>query len=233
MECKLSKRHELIADYLTHELAEDESKAFEEHYLQCDACFQELRVAEDAMNLVEAQGPAVLGASKTRWSKALKGIGQRFTFPHFQKRWAFLTATAGAVATILIIFISLNHRKGQLHLSGPNFEPEPYLEEWVTESTRSGGEKIDAVLSPGIGEKFDGKEITFHWKMNEKIPVSLKILSNHEQEIFTAKPDPAQFPLLTVRINTRILSGPGLYYWRLEDETNVLFVGKFYFLGNN
>ncbi len=46
MKCTLPKRHEAIADYLTNELSEEQTIDFEEHYLQCDVCFKELRVAE-------------------------------------------------------------------------------------------------------------------------------------------------------------------------------------------
>ena len=59
MECKIKNRHELISNYLLGELPEDEVKAFEEHYFQCETCFKELKIAEDAVNLIEKDGKAI------------------------------------------------------------------------------------------------------------------------------------------------------------------------------
>ena len=118
-------------------------------------------------------------------------------------------------------------------LTGPSFAPEPYLEEWVTQSTRTGDEIIDTVLSPELGEKLAGGQMTFQWTMLARIPVSLKILSNLEEEIFTSTPELEHFPQFTIEIDTGIFKEAGLYYWRIEDEENVFFVGKFYFLGKD
>ena len=72
-------------------------------------------------------------------------------------------------------------------LSGPEFKPNPYLEEWSTENIRSGSNILDKVLSPQSGEKFNNRKITFRWKMFKKETVSLKILTNLEKEIFKAR----------------------------------------------
>ena len=116
------------------------------------------------------------------------------------------------------------------NLTGPSFRTVPYLEEWITENVRSGNNKIDTILSPGIGEKFREENIIFKWKMIDKEIVSLRIFNNLEKEIFTSKPDQIQFPLLNVNVISKTFQQSGLYYWRLEDESEVLYVGKFYFL---
>jgi hypothetical protein len=115
-------------------------------------------------------------------------------------------------------------------LTGPAFEPNLYLEEWITENVRSGREVIDTVLSPVLGEKFYDEEIVFKWNMIEKEPVSLKIIDNFEKEIFSSIPDVIQYPLLTLQLKPGIIKQSGLYYWRIENENEVLYVGKFYFL---
>lgn len=229
MKCTLPQRHEAIADYLTNELSEEQTIDFEEHYLQCDVCFKELRVAEDAMNLIEDEGPSILAAPETRtrnldYSKRKLG---------WQPRWGFAIASVSVVAVIGFIVLTNLNETDLDNLSGPSFAPEPYLEEWVTQSTRAGDEIIDTVFSPEPGEKLDGGQITFQWTMLERIPVSLKILSNLEEEIFTSTPELEQFPQFTIEVDTEIFKEGGLYYWRIEDKENVFFVGKFYFLGKD
>ena len=229
MKCTLPKRHEAIADYLTNELSEEEAIAFEEHYLQCDVCFQELQVAEDAMNLIEDEGPSILAAPETRT--------RNLDYPKrklgWQPRWGFAIASVSVVAVIGFIVLTNLNETDLDNLSGPSFAPEPYLEEWVTQSTRTSDEIIDSVLSPEPGEKLISGRITFQWTMLERIPVSLKILSNLEEEIFTSTTELEQFPQFTIEVDTGIFKEAGLYYWRIEDEENVFFVGKFYFLGKD
>jgi len=118
-------------------------------------------------------------------------------------------------------------------LYAANFEPVPHLEAWIEESIRSEGTIIESVISPKIGEEIRGGEIVFQWKMLEKAPVAVKILNNAETEIRHDAPDLAHFPLITLRVKTEILKEPGLYYWKIEDESDLLFVGKFLYVKRN
>lgn len=231
MKCKLQNRHKLIADYLSGELSENEAKAFEEHYFQCETCFQELRVAEEAVYLVEKEGPAILRAGQPGWRESVRRFIRALTFGDLTTpvRWAVATAALAATLIALVILTSHND-KNSADLFGPNFEPLPYFEEWISEDTRSAGETLEVVMSPAIGEKFTDKGITFQWRMRENVPVTLKILTNVEEEVLTATPDPTQFPFYTVVVEPDTFTEAGLYYWRLEDEQDVLYVGKFYLL---
>ena len=273
MECKLKNRHELISNYLMGELPDDEAKNFEEHYFQCETCFKELKIAEDAISLIRHEGPAILEpqthqpmAETEDESSKHKNFGsiiQKFTFPGLSspKRWGIAAAAIAVAITFLMIFTNRNDQEVfnnkitsrnketpkamdtlkesrqkpeqvkdfLAELSGPDFEPEPYLEEWITENIRSDSKMIDTVFSPLIGEKFYNKEIIFRWNMTNDNVVSLKILTNREEEVFNATADQTQFPLLKVRTGINAFKQSGLYYWRIEDENEVLFVGKFYF----
>jgi len=261
MGCNLKNRHELIANYLVGELPEDEAKSFEEHYFQCEICFKELKAVEEAINLIEREGPSILAAGKPT-EKNLISIIKRLTLPDLSapKRWRIAVTAAAAVAIFLMLLTTRNdqgiinnkvvskdngtsERKDTLskkgiiqnddmiaELSGPAFKAIPYLEEWITESVRSDNDKIDTVLYPRIGEKFHDEDIIFKWRMvNNKI-ASLKILNNIEKEIFTSTPEEMQSPLFSIKVGSKTIKQSGLYYWRLEDENEVLFVGKFYFL---
>jgi len=278
MECKIKNRHKLISDYLMGELPDDDAKNFEEHYFQCETCFKELKIAEDAINLIEREGSAIFEPDahqplaetegKSSENKDSKNIIHKLIFPDLSTpfRWG-ISFTFIAVLAIILFFLSQNkqgtinekvitkeeekfpedqndplakdtiiekdnsHLKNDFaELTGPSFKTVPYLEEWITENVRSVNYNIDTVLSTGIGEKFQEKVIIFKWRMVEIENVSLKILTNLEEEIFTSTPTKNLLSSYTVQAAPEIFKKAGLYYWRIEDENEVLYVGKFYFL---
>jgi hypothetical protein len=278
MECKIKDRHKLISDYLMGELPDDDAKIFEEHYFQCETCFKELKIVEDAINIIakegitifepEAHQPLAEEGGKSSENKYSKNFIPKLIFPDLSppKRWGI--AFAAITVMVLALFLTLLNDQEVLNdkvitknketlpenqenplaadtisekdnspfnndfaeLTGPAFKPVPYLEEWITENVRSVNNNIDTILSPGIGEKFQEKVIIFNWRMVEKENVSLKILTNLEEEIFTSNLDKNQLSNYTVQATPEIFKKAGLYYWRIEDENEVLFTGKFYFL---
>jgi hypothetical protein len=115
-------------------------------------------------------------------------------------------------------------------LTGPAFEPVPYLEQWITESVRSESDRIVSFILPEIGTVYENTDIVFRWEMTEREIVSVKILNNLEEEIFVTAPEIEQFPIYTVIVQSEVFSRPGLYYWRIEDKDEVLYMGKFYFM---
>jgi hypothetical protein len=252
------------------ELSEDEAKDFEEHYFQCETCFNELRIAEEAVNLIKQEGPSALYNSGTSKQNANKNGLQKFWGWSPYLRWGTAIVSASVIALILIITLQnnndLNISNNKLtfneadslkekdatdkvqneiyqdeyiqqedlfaDLSGPNFKTNPYMEEWINESTRSGSEIIDTIFSPKIGEKFNNENVIFKWKMNRETTVFLKVLSNLEEEIVSIVPEIMQSQIITVEAGPDVFNKSGLYYWRIEDRNEVLFVGKFYYLQN-
>lgn len=97
-----------------------------------------------------------------------------------------------------------------------NFKPTPYLEEMLAYESRSYANNI---ISPKIGEKCAGA-ILFQWEKIEEKPIYLKILNNKGTELFSLIPENNQY-----RFSKKLT--PGLYYWKLESENDVLYVGKF------
>lgn len=59
MECRLKNRDEWIAKYLNRELSDAKVKKFQEHFFNCDICFEELRFKQDALELIKAEGDAI------------------------------------------------------------------------------------------------------------------------------------------------------------------------------
>ena len=278
MECKLKNRHVLISNYLMGDLPEDDAKNFEEHYFNCETCFKELKIAEDAINIIAKEGPTIFepevhqplaeSEDKSYKNKHSQNIIRKLIFPDlrtpFRRGIAF---TFTAVLAIIFFFLFQNkqttknekviskdeviipenqnsltadtlikqvdsqNKNDFAELTGTSFKPVTYLDEWVTENVRSENNIIDTVFSPGIEEKFYDSKITFQWKMNKVLEgITIKIMNNLEKEIFNSTLDNDQYPKFTIQANPEIFKQPGLYYWRLEDEEEVLYVGKFYFL---
>ena len=109
MECNLKNRSELIADYLMGNLSEDKAKAFEEHYFQCEICFDELKAAEHAIELIKQEGPEILETSsgidsKSKSSKNYKSFLSKLFFPGLSpKGWGIAVGTAVVIALILFL----------------------------------------------------------------------------------------------------------------------------------
>ena len=96
-----------------------------------------------------------------------------------------------------------------------NFTESPNLEDLVHNNFRS---TSITVLSPIVG-KVTRQPITFQWK-NHHDPVTLKVLNNKEILITSASVNGTQW---TLEKNLQ----PGLYYWKLESDEDLLYVGKF------
>ncbi len=100
-------------------------------------------------------------------------------------------------------------------LFAANFEESPNLEDLVQTEFRS---TTINILSPAIGE-IVRTPIIFRWKQYDK-PLKIKILSNKERTLVAS----------TVRgdsFTTTKKFAPGLYYWKLETDDELLFMGKF------
>lgn len=115
-------------------------------------------------------------------------------------------------------------------LSGPAFEINPYYEEMMMENLRSSQEVVEKVNSPEIGEEITLGRVNFNFTLKENLPLELKILNNNEDVVFTSKIDQKTFPEIDLTISQRTIKVSGLYYWRLEDENEVYYIGKFLFL---
>lgn len=59
MKCHYENRDEVIAKYLNRELSEEKIVEFQEHFFNCDICFQELKFKRDALELIKAEGETI------------------------------------------------------------------------------------------------------------------------------------------------------------------------------
>lgn len=104
------------------------------------------------------------------------------------------------------------------------FTPNRQWELRLRERLRSGQEV--RMLAPVSEENVTGSKVKFSWERNqEKGKLFLGILSNENMEVFYREVFDSQALIDTKENNLK----PGLYYWVLESEQDVLAVGKFYF----
>ncbi|HSD62806.1 MAG TPA: zf-HC2 domain-containing protein [Ignavibacteriaceae bacterium] len=280
MECELENRQELISRYLAGGLTEKEAEVFEEHYFQCEICFEELKAAEEAVNLIENEGKSVLNLKDNPETKGSFGFVRKLSGNQGRMNGNRGPAVSFAIVIFAVILLavllitiptnndginghndavvkkenSVKNKSGEnektdreksgkeslpgkiqeeqfaANLKGPDFTPNPYMEEWSTENLRSVNEKLDKVISPATGEKFQNKDIIFKWTMIQNEPVTVKILTNKEKEVYSKSPAQGSFPQNEIRVSPEVFKHPGLYYWRIEDEEEVIYIGKFYFL---
>jgi len=285
MKCELSNREQLIEDYVTGSLSQEEMDAFDEHCFNCDICFEELRLKEEMAALIKAEGKTIFSdylakqkVKRVGFVRSLIDKLPRLNLEWQIPQWVYAPVAVGAVA-VVCFFIAKNtilpDRTGMIpqenyvveqketleineqeqlaesqqpvqkeetkhstekaqdkpknvsggaggvdvrQLYAENFKTSPFMEEMVNSySVRS---YAITVLSPKIDENVKGN-ILFQWEEIEQAPIYLKILNNQAVELYSFKPENNQF-LFTEKLK------PGLYYWKLESEDDVLFVGKFF-----
>lgn len=100
-----------------------------------------------------------------------------------------------------------------------NFEVSDNLEDLVGEFTRSDIIKIN---NPSPGAEFKpGQFISFAWQQENPEPHFLIIVNNQEEEIFKIFIENGDYQY-------KEALPEGLYYWKLESEDDLLYVGKFF-----
>jgi hypothetical protein len=88
---------------------------------------------------------------------------------------------------------------------------------------------IEIVLSPQNNSRFYNN-VVFKWKMKTKAYLILSIIKNTEEKVFSTEIDTTAFPEIIKTVTSDNFRKSGLYYWRIENEYDVLYVGKFYFI---
>lgn len=220
MKCDLNDRRKVIAAYLTGELSEAEMNEFEQHYFQCEDCFQELKIGQDAVNLIEKEGPTVLAIPVSWWEKARQTLTDAFP----RRRWTFALA---ALVLLMVIALPLGylkyfHQTPSAESYAENFKPSSRLDDLIRQTYQS--PTLLAWVSPPNDTNFVG-EIVFRWELAEGQqytgPFELRLLNNKEEEMYRFKVGQQPF-----HFNRKLV--PGLYYWALLTENEMAYLGRFY-----
>jgi len=93
----------------------------------------------------------------------------------------------------------------------------------LREKLRSGQEV--RMVAPISGINYEGKKIEFAWENCPPGKLFLGLLSNENKEVMYREVSGTKNTVITKDINLK----PGLYYWVLESEEDVLTIGKFFY----
>lgn len=260
MKCKLENREELISRYLLNELSDEESIRFEEHYFICEECFKQLKAAEEAFALIKLEGKSlkesaerksifdkIFGSSSNsfKWAVGFASIIILLIIGYA----LFNTGSENVKEKTIVndkdslknlvteelkkdekeIVVNKNQKNLIAELSDPSFKPNPYYEEWINDNVRSINNIVEKILSPALGDTIKTSTVNFNFRSKESVPVRLVVLDNSENEIESLQLNRTDNLDYQFRLKTSALKS-GLYYWKIEDEREVLFVGKFYFV---
>ncbi|MCK4765603.1 MAG: hypothetical protein KAW12_25610 [Candidatus Aminicenantes bacterium] len=99
----------------------------------------------------------------------------------------------------------------------PAYRVNPNLENMIGSPSRSG---VVHILSPG-NNIYLQEEILFSWEETKQEPLHLKILNNKNEVLF-------RYEVKDSRYLFKEELSPGLYYWKLESQSDLLYVGKFF-----
>lgn len=257
MKCKLENRENLISRYLLNELSDEESLKFEEHYFMCEECFNEVRAAEDIFNFISREGKSAFNTSNGAITDKIFSLIKTLTNPvkigfafaillllfvlYFTLKkdstkpvdeQKILTGKENVIKqeTDTLITQSKKPYVSENNLISDNlvsqFKPNPYYEEWLNENVRSENKLVERVFYPLKNDTIFSSVIEFKWKMKEKLPVKIIILNNLEDEIFSSIVSDESFPNYQILVSTSKFKS-GLYYWKIEDENEVLYLSKF------
>lgn len=101
-----------------------------------------------------------------------------------------------------------------------HFTEFPALESAVNEITRDND--LTIIHTPEVGEIISqDRFVKFEWKTSKYALNKIKIINNKGEEIYSSKMLSSNSYLLNRKLS------PGLYYWKLEEEDEVIYVGKF------
>jgi len=237
--------------YLRQELSPEDEAAFEEHLLHCEECREDLNELEAVIESVERyhsnrfqnvaeesssfrrsliSGKVFLRIAATILVVAgLAGItdllirGDRFSkhSPVAAERDAKKTYDTALVPETNEIAASHAVKDiPQLDSPGPNdgnFTPDSFFESIINNNLRAN----DFSIVRPSNDTLTAVPV-FEWNYREKELLVLVVYNNREQEIFKNPVANKTKPLLK--------PDPGLYYWQLQDEDEVLATGRFIYL---
>lgn len=214
----------MIEKYLAGALSQQEIDAFDEHTFYCKTCFTALRFHEEMVEVlaqpVEAAAPSQSVSVRTF---SLSGVIDVITGWARSPRFVPLAIGAAAAVVIAVLgfyWLQQQSLDEQRRLFAANSQAYPMYERLVDDYRRAGTITVE---SPKNG--FNCRDdLVFAWQRESEDTLYVKIFSNTDEllHMFATAENRYIFKNAAVRLQ------PGLYYWKLEDEEEMKYVGKFF-----
>lgn len=226
MKCDFARQNskeydELLDDYLSGQLPQKETEAFELHYLYCDDCFRALQIRKQMRAVIKEKGETLFAKfieeeAEQESNSRSRQIPEAFRDIRHSKNFLIYMGSVAAVLLILILYLAIDWRNTPV--TG-TFSEAPFLEEKINNTTRSGNGF--QLVNPPNEASFDPQTpILFRWENPGNEPLKLKILNNQGDKLYT-------YPLNDTQFLFREELPPGLYYWKVESDDDVR-IGKFF-----
>lgn len=224
MPCEILDRDRRIDDFLMNQLTPADAEAFEIHLFGCKDCLAELRLREQIIEVLKNGAVTVVAESSSlRHSSVPRGLVQSIAefFKVLPNAWIYAGIATILIVAVLSVPLFQDKETGKDYAA--NFAPSPRLESLIGQAQRSSDLSV-SIISPLLGENLHG-EVLFLWQItrDEKdiaLPIDLKILNNHESVIHNVRTGAQEYRL-------REPLAPGVYYWTLEYEGDILYLGNF------
>lgn len=208
---------DMLDSYLLGRLSEQEKQIFEEQCMNDKSLFEELVFREKLACVVREEAEAT-GASPAKQEQEQAGSIFTTITSHIQQlnwKWAYAPAAIAILAALIFLF------KASVEPVGESFKPNVALESLVRQVVTRSQPAISDV-SPRNGVTVAG-DLRFEWQTSYAGVVYWKILDNQENIRMSGSTQDSQFVLEQIEKTLQ----PGLYYWKLESDTDLLHVGKF------
>lgn len=235
--------NQIVEKYLLHQLNDDDTAAFEEHLLICSDCRKELETMERI----------ITQAAKSRMHEVFTGNSGIENKPRKTKpgliamyRMAASLLLFIGVSVVLFYFIKRENKPGgqmvnesvsredSLQQPSPDsivtehkvkhisnylaaedqaFKPSSFYEPLVSNVYRSADMNIS---DPAIN--YSKGVIVFNWSYYRADSLLVLLINNKDSVIFKQRAIPPY--------KCRKMLKPGLYYWQLQTDDELLFTGK-------
>ncbi len=235
------QNNQIIEKYLLHQLNEDDTAAFEEHLLMCSECVNELKNMEIILTqAAKSRMNEVFSGKSARENKSLKF---RPKLSLIYRMAASLLLIAG-ISVILFYIIKREHKsndhivnttsshadttkqvlpdtipankiKHSSYIASGNkaFKPSSFYEPLVSNIYRYAGLKI---TEPVIN--YSNSEVVFSWTYMKNDSLFILLVNNTDSVIIKHR-------TISPYVCRKRLK-PGLYYWQLQSEEELLYTGK-------
>ncbi len=219
----LKNWQEQIDDYLLGKLSEKDGEAFETYCFGNPDFLEEVKLREQLHHIVKEEGEELIAGLKKE-NQAPKPIILSFdnAFQKLEKNWFYVAAAAMLLAFLYFVPDLIKKETPQIDLA--NFEEHEYYESVLNQTYMSAGISV-SIQSPQIGENFE-QSVEFLWDAQKdgktySSPLDLILMNNKENKLLLVEVENGKYTL-----EEELL--PGVYYWVIEYQKEMLYLGKFF-----
>ncbi|HMY35897.1 MAG TPA: zf-HC2 domain-containing protein [bacterium] len=239
--CSYKNQRSLLIDrYLHNELSEKDRLSFEEHYFICSECFEELLETEKLKTTIKLGGKELFAVASglNKRDRIFKYIlvAASFALIFFTLYQFFPEKKSGNFSNDSRIALIDTVKKVKEDDSGDkeihektlnpkknigflveNYTPNADFDNIIRQNFRD--KNSLQIISPLV-DAIISDSVIFDWKPKETKNLELVILNNREEQMQRISIN-APFIWNTTTVM------PGLYYWKLETSTDLLYIGRF------